>query len=257
MSADIQQHNPLPLRARLRHWFESEPGRSLLHEELRCVGGVLPDLFGYHLVQLGQLSDIDLLVSSRIAHRVVCDIGSGAATTGNAQCRCSAEALPLAMDSVDVMLLPHVLEFSPQPHQVLRETERVLIGDGHVVITGFNPWSLWGLTRLMLGWQGRIPWCGHFMGTTRIKDWLRLLGFEVLHSRCHFFRPPLRSTRMIQRLAFMERPGELYWPVLGAFYIIVAVKRVIPVTPVAQGWRHGRRLLTPGLTEPSTRNGLN
>ncbi len=252
MSAGHRHDNPAA-RSGLRIWFEAEPGRSLLHEELRQLQRLLPDLFGYHLVQLGQLSDIDLLASSRISHRVVFDIGSGAAAAGAAQCRCLAEALPLATDSVDVLLLPHVLEFTRDPHQVLRESERVLIGDGHVVITGFNPWGLWGLTRLLLGWRGRAPWCGHFMGATRIRDWLRLLGFEVLHCRHHYYRPPLNGSRMLRRLRFLEGLGESYWPVLGALYIIVAIKRVVPVTPLVTGWRNGRRLLAPGLTEPSTR----
>jgi len=256
MSAADRQNNPSSIRAGLRDWFAADPGRSLLHEELHHLERQLPDLFGYHLVQLGQLGDIDLLVSSRISHRVVFDIGSGAAATGGAQCCCLAEALPLATDSVDVMLLPHVLEFTRDPHQVLRETERVLIGDGHVVITGFNPWGLWGLPRLLLGWRGRVPWCGHFMGTTRIKDWLRLLGFEVLHARYHHYLPPLRGSRMLRRLEFLQDLGQVYWPLLGAFYIIVAVKRVIPVTPVAPGWRNRRRLLAPGLTEPSTRTSI-
>jgi len=256
MSAEDTQNNPPSIRAGLRDWFEGDPGRSLLREELRQLERLLPDLFGYHLVQLGQLGDIDLLVSSRISHHVVFDIGSGAAAGGDAQCCCLAESLPLATDSVDVMLLPHVLEFTRDPHQVLRETERVLIGDGHVIIAGFNPWGLWGLPRLLLGWRGRVPWCGHFMGATRIRDWLRLLGFEILHSRYHYYRPPLRSTQMLRRLEFLEGLGQIHWPVLGALYIIVAVKRVIPLTPVAQGWRNSRRLLAPGLTEPSTRTSI-
>ena len=161
----------------LQQWFDGRLGNSVLSMERNQVSRILPDLFGYHILQVGQRADAHLLDSSRIHHRIVT---SGIATAGTAQnphlvCKCTA--LPVATESMDVVVLPHLLEFAENPHQILRETERALIGEGHVIILGFNPWSLFGLWRLFLAWRDQPPWHGRYIGLTRLKDWLTLLGF--------------------------------------------------------------------------------
>ena len=156
-------------------------------------------------------------------------------------------------ESVDVVVLPHLLEFEPDPHQVLRETERILIGEGHLVILGFNPWSLWGLWRTVLAWRGEPPWCGRFFGIARIKDWLALLGFDIIKARRFYFRPPLPSEGVMSKLELLERIGRTCWPYLGGAYIVVAKKRVATVTPVKTSWRAHRQIISSGIAEPSTR----
>lgn len=234
------------VRRRLREWFATAPGRSLMQSEQRAIAQILPNLFGYHLIQIGRPDDTDLLGSSRINHRAIIDIDPGAAAGGDCAAVCLAEAMPLAADSTDVLLLPHVLEFVSDPHQVLREIERVLIGEGHAVITIFNPWSLWGLWRLLLAWREEPPWCGHFLSLARLKDWLNLLGFEITLVECLFFRPPLRSERLLAQLAFLEKLGHWCWPMFGAVHVVVAKKRVIPLTPARELWRDRRRLIAAG-----------
>ena len=133
-------------------WFRRPLGQAVLNAERFFACKVLPDLFGYHILQVGSPGEAQYLDCSRINHKVI--IGSRRAqSTGRAHLICDQHALPVGSDSVDVMVLSHVLEFDPHPHQILREMERVLIGDGHVVIIGFNPWSLWGLWRLVNAWR--------------------------------------------------------------------------------------------------------
>lgn len=243
-----------PLRTRLRHWFHGEPGRSLLLAERQRLREILPDLFGYHIVQLGRIDGADLLESSRICHRVVVDT-EGCAESA-AQLACSAAALPFGADSIDVFVLPHVLEFEEDPYRVLREIERALIAEGHVVIIGFNPWSLWGLWRLALAWRGEPPWCGRFFGLPRTKDWLRLLGFDIVRSECAWFRPPVRSRAVLERLLFLDKLGGYWWPVLGGVYVLVGKKRLVPMTPLRARWKTRRRLIASGLAEPTARGEL-
>ena len=160
----------------------------------------------------------------------------------------------MASTSLDIVVLPHVLEFSEQPHAVLREVERCLIPEGNLVLLGFNPWSLWMLPGVLLGWRGRVPWCGRFRSMTRIRDWLALLGFDVELGRTYFFRPPWQHGRILGRLGFMERVGRRVWPPFGGGYVLVAKKRVVTVTPVRPHWRPRRRnLVAPGLVEPYQR----
>jgi SAM-dependent methyltransferase len=241
------------LRARLCRWFATPLGRQLLQYERRQLQQILPGLFGYHIVQLGRLDDDSLIEASRIGHKMHICIDAEDQTDPHAGLFCLGEALPLSSDSIDVLVLPHVLEFEHSPHQVLRECERVLIGEGHLIVIGFNPWSWWGLWRVLLGWREQPPWTGHYFSMARLQDWLRLLGFELLETHKLFYRPPLTSERFLARLTWMEQLGRWCWPWFGAAYILVAKKRVIPLTPVRELWRHRRRMIASGLAEPTAR----
>ena len=231
------------------HWFRSPPGSELFRMEQSVLDRMLPGLFGFHIVQIGSADRALSMEASRIAHKVMVETG-GAAVPG-AAVSCSSDALPLAADSVDVAVLVHVLEFSANPHKVLRETARALIGDGHLVLACFNPWSVWGIWRLVLGWRDAPPWCGHFYGLTRIRDWLALLDLEVLSVERLFFRPPLRRERLLARLGSVEKLGRHLWPVFGGAYVVLARKRVAPLTPIKMRWHARRSMIASGVAEPS------
>jgi SAM-dependent methyltransferase len=234
-------------------WFRSPPGAELLRMEQAVLDRMLPDLFGYHIVQVGCSARALSLDASRIAHKVMAEteLGAAAAAPGAPAVVCSSDALPLAADSVDVVVLMHVLEYSANPHKVLREVARALIGEGHLVLACFNPWSLYGLSRLALAWRDTPPWCGHFYGLTRIRDWLALLDLEVLRVERLFFRPPFSGERVLRRLSWMENLGRHVWPVFGGAYVVLARKRVAPLTPVRMRWHARRSMIASGVAEPS------
>ena len=242
-------------RRGMHEWAQTAPGHWLQAEEVACLGEVLPTLFGYHLLQVGDFYPQDCLTSSKISHRILMDEWLGVTEPGKADqghsrshpVQASPESLPIATDSLDVVILPHTLEFTEYPHQILREADRILIPEGHVVVLGFNPWSLWMLWRLVLGWRGRPPWCGRFISQTRLRDWLQLLGFDIIQSHHYFFRPPLRHQATMKRLRFMERLGQRWWPALGGGYLLVARKRVVTLTPVRPRWRPSRAVPAAGL----------
>jgi len=239
----------------LRGWFDATSANNIREAERELIGTILPNLFGYHIVQLGLHVSTGLMESSRISHAVtICD---DCDDTNEARLVARWDALPIAANTIDVLMAPHVLEFCPEPHAVLREVERVLIGEGYIVITGFNPWSLCGLWRLLSGWRGRPPWCGHFMSVSRITDWLQLLGFEIEFSRKTSFRPPTRRPGIAARLRFLELIGSAVWPFFGNVYVIVAKKHVAAVTPLKASWQTRRRMIAAGVTEPTARIGDN
>lgn len=225
-------------RRRLNAWFERPLGRALLANEAHRLRAILPGLFGTVAVQLGRAGRIDLLDSCMAPTRVVFDLPNGVPSTARTAVMSVPDALPLDQRSVDVALLPHTLEFAPDPHQVLREVQRVLAPEGHVVILGFNPFSLWGLRKLVTRRSRRVPWCGQFIGLARLKDWLKLLDFELVQGSMLFYRPPVIGQRILDRLHFLDRMGDRWWPMGGAVYVVVAKKRVVGMTPLRPEWRN-------------------
>lgn len=240
------------IRNELRVWHLHGAGHLLLEAELAQMDDVLQNLFGYHLLQIGRSHDQDLLASSRISHRIVLDDDMEHGDCSATILRGTLDELPIASDSIDVVVLPHTLEFEQDPHRVLREVERVLIAEGHVVLLGLNPWSLWGMVRWMRRRQGAPPWCGRFLGLMRVKDWLALLGFDVVVTRQYFFRPPLQQEGLMRKLMFMEKIGARLWPRLSGAYLVIAKKRVTTLTPIKPRWKP-RRSLMPAPAKPCTR----
>jgi SAM-dependent methyltransferase len=209
-------------------WSESPLGRYFIEREQRYFDDVVADVFGYNAFQLG-LPELDLLRASRIPLR--CRAGPA----GAVHMRTDLRDLPIASNSVDLVLLPHVLEFDEHPHQILREVERVLMPEGQLILSGFNPFSLWGMRR-RLGDGAEYPWRGRFISLIRVKDWLALLGFEVLGGQMACYAPPVRQQKWLERWKFMEAAGDRWWPISGGVYFLQAVKRVRGVRLIMPKW---------------------
>ena len=214
----------------LSQWFDTPAGRHVLAWECAQVDSAVENVFGFNAVQIG-LPGLDFLGQNRMPFKICAGTDAG--------CALSAQPwqLPLASQSIDLLVLPHVLEFSPHPHQILREAERVLMPEGSIVITGFNPLSLWGLRRAMQPGKRDCPWSGRFIGLLRLKDWLALLGFELNGGRFGCYAPPLSQSKWLERFAFMERAGDRWWPIAGGVYVVRAVKRNIGIRLVTPPWR--------------------
>lgn len=217
----------------LSDWFSTPRGEYVLAWERAQFDAAVEDVFGFNAVQIG-LPGLDFLRESRVPHKVRAGIEPACSL------RSEPVRLPLASQSVDVLALPHVLEFSAGPHAILREAERVLIPEGSIVISGFNPLSLWGAART-LGWErDQFPWRGKFIGLLRLKDWLALLGFELNGGRFGRYAPPFSSRRWLERCAFMEMAGDRWWPICGGIYVVRAVKRNVGMRLVVPAWRDKR-----------------
>lgn len=235
----------------LRQWFDSPLGQSLQAHEAHHLRNMLPNLYGTVAVQLGHIGRLDLMDSCIAPTRVLLDGLS--MPEGATRVRGLPEQLPLDAKSADVVLLPHTLDFCEDPHQVLREVSRVLRPEGHVVILGFNPMSLWGFRRLIARRPRSAPWCGKFFRLSRIKDWLALLDFETTHGTMLYYRPPLRHGGFMQRLLFLDKMGDRWWPMMAAVYLVVAKKRVVGVTPMPVSWKTQRAAVAGGATQPAAR----
>lgn len=216
----------------LADWFESPQGQYLLRWEQAKFDLMVADIFGFNAVQIG-LPGMDFLHSNRMPQRLSCArYGEGV------DVHTLAEALPFASASLDLVVLPHVLEFDPHPHQVLREVERVLVPEGSVVIAGFNPHSLWGLRRVLAGRSGgAFPWRGQYLSVGRLKDWFALLGLEPQSGAFGCYAPAVSQDKWLSRWSFMDPAGDRWWPICGGAYIVQAVKRVQGMRLITPNWR--------------------
>lgn len=138
-------------------------------------------MYGFHLLKVGNLSaEIDSEACA-VSHQVNVSLqGSPMQVTADPL------HLPFADKSVDVCLLAHTLPWCSDPHRLLREADRVLIDDGWLILSGFNPVSLMGLRKLIPVLRKTSPYNSRMFTLMRQLDWLSLLNFEVLHySRFH------------------------------------------------------------------------
>ena len=210
--------------------------QALLDWEQAHTDAQLADVFGYHALQLGWPA-LDSLRSNRMPHRWMAHAEwAGSEPVSEASPGCGAcvgmdsRAWPWPAESLDLVVLPHTLEQTADPHACLREVERVLIAEGQVVITGINPWSLWGWRQSRFVRQRRAQnpehHAGQLLGCNRVRDWLGLLGFEVQRVQYGGWSPAVQSERWRQRWAWLDRWGQRWWPFWGGAYLIVATKRV-------------------------------
>ncbi|MBE7367986.1 methyltransferase domain-containing protein [Ramlibacter sp. HM2] len=235
----------------MQQWFETPPGKYLLAWERAEFDRAVGDIFGYHALQLG-LPDLDTLAANRMPHKW---LALGEMPTAEGAVRpdivTDFSALPFEENSLDLVVLPHSLELNLDPHATLREVERVLVPEGKVVICCLNPASLWGLRQRRahlyrsLGFgELYLPDAGEFIGYWRLRDWLRLLNFDVESSTFGCYRPALSTEKWLGRFAWMDAVGERSWPIFGAVYFIVAVKRVRGARLIAPAWKKSKRVAT-------------
>ena len=226
-----------PLTLDLQAWFETPLGAYLLASEQGYFDQEVADVFGFNAFQLG-LCRNDFLRANRMPFQ--CRVGSlqrDTETDDGARIRAEFAALPILSNTADLVLLPHVLEFSDNPHQVLREVARLLRPEGHVIVSGFNPWSLWGARHAFDRTHDVYPWRGQFITLPRLKDWMALLGFEITAGRMCCYIPPVSKQPWIGRLSFLEAAGDRWWPFAGGVYFLHAVKRVQGVRVITPQWK--------------------
>ncbi|WP_297573526.1 class I SAM-dependent methyltransferase [uncultured Deefgea sp.] len=209
-------------------WLATPLGRYVAMSELAWFERAVVDIFGYKAVQL-ELPQIDCLRSNRMPWRL--QAGEAAGT----QLKCSVQALPFDEQSLDLIALPHVLDFCQDPHAVLRECQRALRPEGRLLITGFNPWSLWGLRRLKP--NSEIPWKGNFVALPKLKDWLSVLDFQTLQDEHLCYRPPVQRAGWLEKSRFLDQAGDRLWPAGGGVYCVAAVKRIRGMHLIEPQWR--------------------
>ncbi len=206
----------------LQQWFSTSAGAALLQREREWNGSALKRVYGMHLMQLGMSKENFAAQAAEVYHPFVMAVGSHDEQSW-AVLEGRDVALPIVSESLSAVILPHLLEFSADPHQVLREVTRVLTEDGEVVIYGFSPWSYLNLSRRLRH--------GRYLSPHRVKEWLSLLGYQVYREQ----QLPLFSWRW--------RSTRLY----SGAYQLVAKRSVAPLSPIFSPWKRRTAMATGNL----------
>jgi SAM-dependent methyltransferase len=239
MNAEVQS---------VAQWLGTPLGRRCLANEQRLIRHALERVFGEQLVQIGAWGSRNaFLRHARTQRRALVDWRPGVA----ADLISDPEQLAIANDSVDAVLLPHTLERTESPHALLREVDRILRPDGHLIVLSFAPGGLWGL-RHLLSARGYPEGRERVIREGRLRDWLELLSFEVPAATRYCHTPPFESVKQLRALP-REEWAQRWLPFFSGGYMLRAQKRVHPLTPVRL-WRRPPRLrVVGGLVEPTTR----
>lgn len=252
----FQQIHGINVHGLLTNWFRTDLGAQVLQTEKALLDRLLPSAFGYYLVQIG-VGEPQWLAESSAIHRklYICEEQYSSA---HYQCVVSRpDEIAVATESVDVAILHHSLDFESEPHRALREIARTVIPGGKILIVGFNPWSLWGMWRLLLQQSAQVPWSGNFISPFRLSDWLKVLDFHVEGCESMMHGLPSANTRTQRLFGWLAYLGQRLWSQRGGIYVLAATKQVSTLTPIKPAFRSMRQSLVnipiAGIANPSTR----
>ena len=210
-------------------------GDSLLKVEKKLLTQLLTHHFGKHALLIGVPHQYLLLNSAVISmHSLVSPLALHENNINYIES--SFRELPILTGSVDLVLLPHTLEYTDNPRQLLAEACRIIKPEGLIGICGFNPYSTWGLRKFMLKNQ-HIPWASNFIHARHIKSWLQLADFKMEKQLYTLYRPPILNQHFYEKLYFIEKMGKKLCSMLGGVYIILARAKVLPLTPIKMKWK--------------------
>lgn len=228
-------------------WFQGSIGKQVLQTETAIMDELLEEMFGYHMLQLS-IQQADLYTRSPIQHCMKSSLFEVAGSDLTAY----PDALPFESDCIDVLISHHVLDFSNRPQELLREFSRVVLPGGRLILLGFNPYSLWGVTRSLMSWCHRVPWNSHFLAPERLMDWLNDLNFRIDRTIYSEYGLPLIG-RHRRRPDYSLGLSRRYNFPFGAVSIIVARKQVETMTPLKPKWFERREFSNLSLVKPVAR----
>jgi len=217
----------------INSWYEQPLGICLSELENIELTQTLKHCFGQYLLQIGGLAMLPAIKTSAIQHRLIVNNNINQNSSTNFL-QASYDALPIQNESVNTIIHWHSLETVSDPKFVLAESWRALALDGHLIIIGFNPWSLWGLKHLFNSKD--FPWNLHFHSAHLICKWVSSVGGEIINAKSLFFRPPLANKQLLENLQWLEIAGLWLWPYMGGVFFLDIQKKTIPVTPIKLTW---------------------
>jgi len=239
-------------------WYNSPLGQQVLQAEQGVISEPLSHLFGHHLVQIGGPRNFNLVTASPITHQVHLSLAVDS-TFPDTHIWAAPHMLPLTPESIDVFVLPHLFEFIDDSNALLKTIYQALAPNGHLIILGFNPYSLWGATRYItqmtpLRKQCTSPWSGQCLSMYKVRRKLWALNMYTAPPKTCFFRPPIKNIQALNRLLFTEGLGQLCWPLCGSVYLLMAQKLIQPLTPKRNFFWQKEYIPFKKLASTSTRN---
>ncbi len=232
-------------------WYQQEPGTNLLKAERHLLNEWLPRLFGENLLQVGGPADTSFTSTSPIRHQV--RITPSPPTTSKDMTTIIAQLIqfPIKPRSIDVVLLPHALEFLADPLETLQAIKSILIPEGYCLILLFNPISLWGITSLMN--KKIYPRGTSLQFLANYKRLIKQAELTIIDQKSIYFRPPNKSKIKQHRFLFMEGIGQMCWPNCGASTLFVTQKKIFGTTPMKEKWGTSKETFSGDIIETEQR----
>ena len=234
-----------------QQWLTESLGSNLLETEKNFLFNSLAAYFGKHTVLIGVPNQHSLLKASVTAYQTLLT----PLTSKLAEIKViesDFHELPIASGVVDLVILPHSLEYLDNPRQLLNEACRVVKPEGHIIILGFNPVSLWGLKKAMTR-KKNTPWKNDFILARTVIKWLKLADFELVKQTYILHRPPVRNHSMYARFKIFDLLGQKIFQPLGGVYILVAKAKVVSLTPIRLRWKQTFSSVRVSMPGPSMR----
>ncbi len=217
-------------------WLAHFPGNEILEAEKKILHELAPQLAGQIAVLLGVPTQTSLLAICHKDRHILVTPLEIPIISQTTLLTSDLNELPIASGCVDLVLLPHSLEYTAHPHQMLIEACRIVKPEGHIVITGFNPYGCWNLHKKTQ--QQSIPWKSHFLTREKVKKWLKLADFSLVQQDMLLFRPPPSAQgQLFRRLDFLEWVGRKLYKPFGGIWLLVAKARTTPLTPIRLKWK--------------------
>jgi len=232
-------------------WYQRPLGQQLFDDLKTQLDPLLSTTFGYHALQIGCTGHANRLLDSCRVRRQF-SLGS---ENISVDLQAYPALLPIANDSVDLVVLMHHLSNTTEPHAILREVSRVLIPEGKLIIVDFNPLSLWGLRYFFQSWLEQVPWRGHYYTARRLTDWMQLLGFDQQKHYRVGYMPPINRRSVIRRQSWLEKGLKNWLRFSAALNVLVFDKNISPMTPVRHRWVT-RKLLPGKIARPNVGRGM-
>ncbi len=245
-------------------WFKTSLGQAIVNGEREKCVQLIPSGYYARSLQVGfpwvnYLEGLEVsaryIIDNHYSSRKIAGQDGEATDTESDAAGChfafsTCSALPFPEKTHDLIVLPHTLDYCPDPHEVLRQTSQILVPEGCIVIIGFNLLSFYGAVRLFKDHK-ILPWAGHYYRVGRVQDWLALLGFDLVGAGMMSYQPPVQSEKWREKMAFIENAGNRWWPGLGGVYVIVGRKREMAVTALPRSSRKWHTLI-PGMAQSAS-----
>ncbi|UAY78489.1 methyltransferase domain-containing protein [Pasteurella canis] len=168
-------------------WRQLNNGEQYCNLLTQYFSAWFPKILGYHFLKLGGLS-AEIAYDLFLPHQIILSpeitdtLNKLSKQQNTSFIQAKLTELPFLESSIDACLLTNILNFSQDPHQILREVNRILIDDGYLFLSLFNPISPLLFKRYFHKKPHDRLLFRHYL-LWRIIDWLELLNFEILECK--------------------------------------------------------------------------
>lgn len=217
-------------------WLSEQPlGNAVLASEQRVLTQLIGSYLGKQALLIGTATQSELLRATQLPCQTIVTPLTHAKTT-HILVEGNLNELPLLTGTIDLVILPHTLEFVANPRQLLAEACRMVKPEGLIAVVGFNPYSFFGIKKILNGRKkiASMPWLKNLISLQQIKNWLKLADFVLEQQQFCFYQLPINRMKVNDTL---EKIGRHCVPSIGGIYTVVARAKLLPLTPIKMKWK--------------------